>query len=113
MNEIEQILDAMLARNDVSAEKQGDTYTVEAGEITLVLEERFVFLYVKRETKYLLTARSIKVGGHGTPLLQEVDHGKYATRLQLLSSASFSENYANVLELATRKLGIQRKGDNQ
>ncbi|MDO4221664.1 MAG: hypothetical protein Q4C88_06060 [Akkermansia sp.] len=113
MNEIEQILDAMLARNDVSAEMQGDTYTVKAGEITLVLEERHVFLYAKREMKDLLTARSIKVGGHGTSLLQEVDHGKYYTRLLLLSSASFSENYANVLELATRKLGIQQKGDDK
>ena len=113
MNEIEQILDAMLARNDVSAEKKGDTYTVEAGEITLVLEERHVLLYGKHEMKYMLTARAIKVGDHGTPLIQEVNHKKYYTRILELSAGAFAENYLNVLELATRKLGIQQKGDNQ
>lgn len=113
MNKIEQILDAMLERNDVSAEKKGDIYTVEAGEITLVLEERHVFLYNKREMKYMLIARAINVGGHRTPLLEGVSHEKYYTRIFELSTAAFDENYANVLELASIKLGIQQKGDNQ
>lgn len=113
MNQIEQILDAMLARNDVSAEKQGDIYVVEAGEITLVLEERHVFLYNKHETKYILTARAIEAGDHRTPLLEDVNHEKYYTRILKLSTAAFVANYDNVLELASRKLGIQKEGEQQ